>query len=182
MLFSARIEPGSTASLVHCVQNGWHAVVLTRPLFVNPNFYFTGGKWAEWSEYSCCSVSCGGGLQIRSRHCIVSENGKLFPPCMPTNEHPTENEWSFAPTTHLIFLSHIFYWQIFAFQHFYHILCRSNLACCVFWPAFRCCLLCISTIKCNHTFAAHTESWLKYFFAPFSTFFVEFNFSYFLVT
>lgn len=36
-------------------------------------FFFIVNKWSEWSSWSNCSVSCGNGIQNRTRTCI-SEN------------------------------------------------------------------------------------------------------------
>ena len=32
-------------------------------------FVSVDGNWGEWSDYSACPVTCGGGLQDRSRQC-----------------------------------------------------------------------------------------------------------------
>ncbi|CAH1773254.1 unnamed protein product, partial [Owenia fusiformis] len=43
------------------------------------------GRFGSWSNYSVCSVSCGGGIQTRTRVCIGPENGGK--PCEgPTSE------------------------------------------------------------------------------------------------
>ena len=32
-------------------------------------FFQVNGEWGEWSEWADCSVSCGGGEQVRTRSC-----------------------------------------------------------------------------------------------------------------
>jgi hypothetical protein len=41
---------------------------------------------SEWSEWSCCDVTCGGGLQIQSRHIIAepTNGGEACPPTLYT--------------------------------------------------------------------------------------------------
>ena len=34
------------------------------------NYYFHLDRWNEWSSWSSCSVTCGGGMQDRTRTCI----------------------------------------------------------------------------------------------------------------
>lgn len=34
------------------------------------------GEWGQWSGYSTCTKSCGGGSQMRSRQCSVRNGGK----------------------------------------------------------------------------------------------------------
>ena len=33
------------------------------------------GRWAEWTDWGVCSVSCGGGVHLRGRECIGPFHG-----------------------------------------------------------------------------------------------------------
>ena len=39
-------------------------------LLINHFFFTVDGNYSEWSDFQACSVSCGKGIQARSRSCI----------------------------------------------------------------------------------------------------------------
>ena len=43
--------------------------------------FLSDGNWGQWSNYSCCSTTCGQGLQVRSRECDDPEPGPDGQPC-----------------------------------------------------------------------------------------------------
>jgi hypothetical protein len=46
-----------------------------------PNCFTAGGNWGAWTAYSCCTTTCGRGLQIRSRECNNPAPGAGGRPC-----------------------------------------------------------------------------------------------------
>ena len=37
-------------------------------------FFIVNGNWAEWENWSPCSLSCGGGQRLRFRFCTIHLN------------------------------------------------------------------------------------------------------------
>ena len=37
-------------------------------------FVLEPGHFTQWSSYSGCTVTCGGGIQVRTRSCAIKEN------------------------------------------------------------------------------------------------------------
>uniref|UniRef100_A0A182XIR4 Laminin G domain-containing protein n=1 Tax=Anopheles quadriannulatus TaxID=34691 RepID=A0A182XIR4_ANOQN len=64
--------------------------------------------WSAWSDYTSCSVACGGGVQQRFRHCLPSAPADRAEPNAPTDEivPPTVTP-SFSNTRSNVFNSEI---------------------------------------------------------------------------
>ena len=62
------------------------------------SFLLVNGGWGEWSQWPECHVSCGGGIQVRTRACDspapqfggddCSVDGSLNVGAQPCNENP----------------------------------------------------------------------------------------------
>ena len=42
--------------------------------------------WTEWSEWTVCSVTCGGGKRSQTRQCVDSVSGEILPDSSCGNE------------------------------------------------------------------------------------------------
>ncbi len=49
------------------------------------NYVFTDGNWAEWSQWSTCSVTCGAGNQTKTRTCTNPTPANNGINCSTTN-------------------------------------------------------------------------------------------------
>uniref|UniRef100_A0A8C5EUW8 Properdin n=1 Tax=Gouania willdenowi TaxID=441366 RepID=A0A8C5EUW8_GOUWI len=54
----------------------------------------SGGPWWSWSQWSVCSVSCGGGQQARSRLCSSCEHGRWNCSLDPCPVHGGFSGWT----------------------------------------------------------------------------------------
>jgi chondroitin sulfate proteoglycan 4 len=40
------------------------------------------GEWSDWSAWSMCTVTCGGGHRLRTRSCNMTSYGDITAPCI----------------------------------------------------------------------------------------------------
>lgn len=67
--------------VLHCFSQIIHVQYQTivELMFMKDTFYMTGidGNWTSWSSWTPCSVTCGTGIETRTRNCSnpTPENG-----------------------------------------------------------------------------------------------------------
>ncbi len=55
-----------------------HGVIVSRKLY---SFHLTDGQWSDWTTWSDCSETCGGGIRMKTRQCTNPPPSGTGQPC-----------------------------------------------------------------------------------------------------